>query len=575
MNIYNAKATCADGSFRTYKLEAVASNDKLTLTLPAAQVESDVVSLDFAPEFTVVMEGDEGYFVIPQSRNDEDHMLCRFVGHEDGTVYESENPTIPVFGVRHPLRSFLAVVTGMPYSYHMVAGVVGGIYYLYPRFILNGQKAYEDISVTYHLLSFEDADYCSMARLYRGMLLESGSYSPIPARENATLRYAKESLYVRIRMGWKPAPSPVADQTRETEPPVHVACDFERVGKLMDAYHARGIDKAEFCLVGWNVSGHDGRWPEAFPVEEKMGGETALRALIEKAKSLGYQITCHTNSNSAFHIAEGFNDSWLRKDVNGETKHSGFRWSGGLEYELCPKIAWEFAEKTLPRVAELGFSGLHYVDVIGLLPLKECHDPVHPVNFARAREFNRKIASLSRELFGGFSSEGVRAHIAKDIDFGLYISYNPFDDPSAKPAIADEFIPLWQLIYHGIVLSNPYTATVNAPIKSRAHTLKLYERGGRPTLYYYSKFVTEQNDNGIPNWMGATDFIMDTDEELEKSADRAAELYHEYSNFKYLQNYYMEEFEKISPTQTRVTYSDGSVMTLDYENGTVSVDKKD
>jgi len=569
--MYSAKAKCADGSVRVLKPEVLNDEKKLTLVLSPAVIGNDVISIDFAPEFTVAMEGDDGYFVIPQSKNEEDHMLCRFHGHEEGTVYESENPTIPIFGVRHISRSFLAVVTGMPYDYHMVAGKVGGIYFLYPRFVINGELPYEPISVTYYMMSFDEADYCAMARLYRKLILDSGRYAPISARENAVLRYAKDSLYVRIRMAWKPAPSPEPQQTRENEPPVHVACDFDRVGKLMEAYHARGIDKAEFCLVGWNVSGHDGRWPETFPVEPKLGGEEKLKELIAKAKSLGYQIDCHTNSNSAFHIAEGFNDSWLRKNKDGNTLDSGFYWSGGLEYELCPKIAWEFAEKTLPRVAELGFSGLHYVDVLGLLPLKDCHDPIHPVRKCEAREYNRKIALLSRELFGGFSTEGARAHMAKDVDFGLYISYNPITDPTAMPAIADEHIPLWQLIYHGIVLSNPYTDTVNAPVKSRTHVLKLHERGGRPTLYYYSKFVTEQNDKGLPNWMGNTDFIMDTDEDLERSADLAAELYKEYNTVKHLQDLYMDAYEKVSDTETRVTYSDGSVMVLNYEDGTIAL----
>ena len=572
--MYTAKVKYLDGTSRTIELKPDMGEDSFTLTLPVSALGAGAVTLDFAPELVVALEGDDGYFVIPQSTNDEEHMLCRFVGHAEGTLYESQNPTIPIFGVRHPARSFLAVVTGMPYHYHMVAGVMGGIYYLYPRFILNGETPCEAISVTYYTLDFEKADYSAMARLYRSLLLADGEITPIPSRENAALAYAKDSLYVRIRMAWKPAPSPVAEQTPENEPPVHVACDFDRVGQLMEAYHERGIDKAEFCLVGWNVSGHDGRWPQAFPVEEKLGGEERLRALIEKGKCLGYQVTCHTNSNSAFHIAEGFDPDWLRLDAEGKTMDSNFKWSGGLEYELCPKVACEFAEKTLPRVASLGFAGLHYVDVIGLLPLKDCHHPLHPVTLSECKSYYERIAQMSHELFGGFSTEGARAHLAGSTDFGLYICYKPCLADEVDEPIADEYIPLWQLIYHGTVLSNPYTDTVNAPVKSRKHVLKLHERGGRPVLYYYSKFVTENNDDDLPNWMGDRDFIMDTDEDLALSADRAAELYREYHSLSYLQNYYMDRHERLSDTLVRVSYSDGSVVTIDYENETVTVEKK-
>ena len=52
-------------------------------------------------------------------------------------------------------------------------------------------------------------------------------------------------------------------------------CSIER-----EAMKNAGIDKAELCLVGWNVRGHDGRWPQAFPVEPALGGEEELHWLI-------------------------------------------------------------------------------------------------------------------------------------------------------------------------------------------------------------------------------------------------------------------------------------------------------
>ena len=59
-------------------------------------------------------------------------------------------------------------------------------------------------------------------------------------------------------------------------------------------------------MVGWNKSGHDGRWPQAFPVEEKLGGEEGLREAILHANKLGYYIAAHTNSSDAYTIADNF-----------------------------------------------------------------------------------------------------------------------------------------------------------------------------------------------------------------------------------------------------------------------------
>ncbi|MBQ4159669.1 MAG: hypothetical protein IJD83_01945, partial [Clostridia bacterium] len=71
-------------------------------------------------------------------------------------------------------------------------------------------------------------------------------------------------------MAWKPVPCTIAEQTPENEPDVHVACTFDDVIKVMEAYKKAGVSKAEFCLVGWNMKGHDGRWPQILPVEESI-----------------------------------------------------------------------------------------------------------------------------------------------------------------------------------------------------------------------------------------------------------------------------------------------------------------
>ncbi|MBO5754468.1 MAG: hypothetical protein J6R89_00265, partial [Clostridia bacterium] len=407
---------------------------------------------------------------------------------------------------------------------------------------------------------------------YRGYLLKYGGCKPIVERENDILRYAKESMYVRIRMGWKEVPSPVAEQTPENEPPMHVACDFDRVGELMDAFHARGIDKAEFCLVGWNISGHDGRWPQALPVDERLGGEKKLRELIAHAKELGYHITCHTNSGDAYSIAEGFTEEWMQRGTKGDTiATEGWFWAGGRAYQLCPQKALEIAETTLPKVADLGFYGLHYIDVIGLHPLKECYDPRHPLHFQETKDCYHKIASLAKKLFGGFSSEGAREHFCDALDYALYITFHDYQAKDSLHPFGDERIPLWQIVYHGIVLANPYTATVNAPMKGREGVLKLYEYGGRPSLYYYSRFVTEKEDNMINDWMGKTDFVMTTDEQLASTADLAAKLYHEYKPMARLQSLFIDKHEKLSDTLCRTTYSDGTTVTVDYATGEVTV----
>ena len=152
------------------------------------------------------------------------------------------------------------------------AKVENGVYSLIPY--LSACTLYEDISLLLITLPGANADYSAMARCYRNYLLKNGLCTRLSerAKTRPILKYLAEAPEIRIRMGWKPAPSPVAHQTPENEPEMKVACTFADVERLIAELQAQGVEKASLCLVGWNKSGHDGRYPQIFPVEEKLGG---------------------------------------------------------------------------------------------------------------------------------------------------------------------------------------------------------------------------------------------------------------------------------------------------------------
>ena len=66
--------------------------------------------------------------------------------------------------------------------------------------------------------------------------------------------------------------------------------------------------------------------------------------------------------------------------------------------------------------------------------------------------------------------------------------------------MVDRLVPFWQLVYHGIILSNPFPPTCNYTIKDAATRLMLVEFGGRPFFYFYSNY-RDNNDA----WMGKED----------------------------------------------------------------------
>lgn len=497
---------------------------------------------------------DSGYLVLPRGKGSADYSLFFFSRHHEDFSCDIRESNIPFFGVKTASGCFLAIITGMSWDYTLKVERKDGRYFCYPVFEIGGEQPYEEPCVEYFALPEGSDDYSGMARRYRAWKMKRHGLRALSERAKTSpeLDYAKDSVLIRIRCGWKPAPAKILHQTLENEPPMHVACDFDRAGDILDELYRQGVRQAEISLVGWNVRGHDGRWPQAFPVEPALGGEEKLRALIQKAQSMGYAITCHTNSTDQYEIADCYDPENTRLDRNG-VPVSDAVWSGGALHQLCPVKAVEQAEKTLPQVASLGFRGLHYIDVIGVVHPRRCWHSAHPVDSNRAVRLASELGRLSHELFGGFSSESAFDFIAPVTDFGLYVSF-----ARETGFLCDRSIPFWQLVYHGCVMSNPYSETVNPTFKSREQFLRLLEYGGRPSYYFYANFC-EGNA-----WMGTDEPCADDEKTLRDSVERIREGYEAYRRLACLHTAFMERHEEVEPNVYEITYSNGKILRVDY-----------
>lgn len=561
-----ARINHQDGKSKIIPLEWTLENGTIYAQFPALSDWTNIASVDIAPDFATAHAGENGYYVIPHGQvSAGDSYLCYFREREDHQAV-NQSMVMPIYGVIHQELSHLAIVTGMTYEYQLVVGVKSNTYYLFPRVELSGQAPYEPIRVEYHLLEGEAPDYNDVALAYQKWQRAHVNMVSLKERKRhfPKLDYGIKSVYVRVRQGWKPVPPKVLEQTEENEPPMYVASCFADVAALMEQFHAQGIRYAEFCLVGWNFRGHDGRWPQLFPVEPELGGEAALHALITTAKRLGYSIVCHTNSTDTYSVA----DCWSAEDVvqrpDGSLSINDTHWSGGRMYHLCAEVGLRQARAFLPQVAELGFSGLHYVDVIATIPPRNCYSHKHPMTARQTAAAWREIMRLSRSLFGGFSSEGGYDFAVPELDFGLYVSFG------MKPCpLADQPIPLWQLVYHGYVLSNPYTTTVNP---NADDLLKVVEYGGRPTFYYDSRFVTQ--DETHKNWMGEEDFHCATEVDRQESTAYIARVAQLYEQLWPLQEETMLRHQQLDANRVRVTYSDGSQVEVDYSKGSAYMNGK-
>lgn len=79
-------------------------------------------------------------------------------------------------------------------------------------------------------------------------------------------------------------------------------------------------------------------------------------------------------------------------------------------------------------------------------------------------------------------------------------------------------------------------------------------RGGKPAMYFYSKFRT----GGQKNWMGENDLTCRTDEELRWSVARIKEAADEQLTLADMQLLFMDRYDILGNGIEIATYSDGS-----------------
>ena len=524
----------------------------LCVTVKRNALPMGVEYVEILPDFARARVGEEGYYVTPDG----------FLGSfrlQNGACEVYGRNFMPIFGMKNPRATFVGIVATMRFEYKLQVRAKDGAYAIAPRFLVAGFVPPDDITVDYHLLSGKDADYAGMARTYRNYQLARGACKPIKERMQTypELAYAAHSVEVRIRQGWKPAPSPILEQTPATEPPMKAVVTFDRVGDILDAFKRAGIEHVEICLVGWNQKGHDGRWPQIFPVEESLGGEVKLRALIKKAQRMGYKIVGHTNSSDGYSIADGWDPDWAVKNADG-TPFSNAVWSGGRMYALCPQRAFErFYPQDIQKVADLGFRGLHYIDVITILPPPRCQDPHHPCTSKESAAWFDRILQSCKDHIGGVASEGAFDFACGNLDYVLYVYFNGL--AGKMNPLHDRLIPIWQLVYNGIILNNPFTESVNPTTKDRMTQLKLVEFNGRPTYYFYSQFKADNK-----HWMGDTDLRCATAEELAQAVGFVKKGYDEFSAVAQLQLEFMEQHEMIATHVFRTVFSNGAEIIANY-----------
>lgn len=548
------RTVCKDGSQSVRKLTFVKKDGCGQIIIPKSALTS-VDTLEVVPDFAHARSGEDGFFTFS------DGYMTRFLKDRADTCRALYmNHPIAMAGVKTERGCWALMFHSYRFNVRHEVRLSKGVYSTKLQYILKDVAPYEDLVLKVYKLKEADSDYSGLGRLYRRLYVD-GRIKPLSERaaSNPLLKYAVDYPEIRIRQAWKPVPTPAPDQTRENEPSVRVKVTFDRCREIVNALKKGGVDGAQLTLVGWNLKGHDGRFPTVFPPEITLGGEPALKKLIKHAQSEGYQIVPHICTGDSYRVSEDFDEHDLAIMADGKFS-SKFIYGSGRMHQLCNKVSYEkFVQPINDSLRAYGFRGVEYNDVYSTIPPVVCHSPEHPLNAKESTEYAKKILADGAAKIGGIGSEGGYDHVADVLDFALYVTMS---DGKPNPGrLKDEYIPIWHIIYNGYIYSCPFSQSVNYSLKPVNIGMKVIEYGCHPTFYYYSAHRDDSK-----NWIGTKelDLKCETEAELEESVRTVKVGYDYLKEYGYIQYLTMDRHEKLAPYIYMSTFSDGTRTVCNY-----------
>ncbi|MDR3708610.1 MAG: DUF5696 domain-containing protein [Capsulimonadaceae bacterium] len=406
-------------------------------------------------------------------------------------------------------------------------------------------------------------DWRAIAHIYRRHVLSERDLPDLAlkAKSKADLDYSAHALTVRCRMGVKPVPCTIEEQTPETAPPVKVFLTFKDISAIADEFARQNVGAAEFCLVGWNYGGHDGAFPQIFPVDEAFGGEAELRKTIEHVKSLGYHISLHDNYYDGYSLARNFDMDDICLTHEGGRKGAGGLLGGGRAYRVCAiKSAEKYAPGNLPRCADLGVNGPYYIDVTSIISLVKCYSAGHPHTRSENAALYKNILHQLQDRFGVSMSEGARDWALPELDRAFEIQNRHESDYESMDAL----IPFYQIVYHSFVIYNTFREGINIFPGERLYLLNL-AWGGLPMIYFHHLFHPAWNALG--GW--ATDLTLETPEKLTADVAVIKRMTDDIARLAPLRYEKIEDIVTCDSGLTQTTYTDGSSVWTNFSDAPI------
>ncbi|MFF2090546.1 DUF5696 domain-containing protein [Paenibacillus sp. NPDC058174] len=536
--------------------------------------EYAVFSIELLPYFGAASAKEDGYLFVPDGPGG----LIKFEKERAGVsrgyshqVYgleltnagnwsrsgeRRENIAYPVFGVKRGNNAFVAVLTkggdsanisAMPPGlkstfYNIFSGQIYREEYLYrmsrlaaPMKAIQKERLQSDREVEYRFLSGKDADYVGMAKSYRSYLEQAGklgeSIKPVE-HVPLTLRLMGGNFaeaYSRIQY--------VAATT------------FPQATEIANTLYDRGVKNMDIIYYGWQNKG-DYDLYKRFPIEPKLGGESAARDFISEMRKKDIDVMFEDDF-----VWINQNNSELSGKNNGIRGIDGTVFIDEGWFISKPERTVAMAYETIDKLKDIGVSGILY-NWVGEMVF---HDYDKSLIGTRENTINvyEGLLDYTQKTLG-------HAGVYRGNDYTIAGSNIIVNMPSESSYdfMVDETVPFYPIAVHGYTSYTFGDGNLRNDVEEEF--LKAIEYGATPSF-----FLTHDESRKLK--YTASGYLFSS--QYDKWTDRILQEYEAFDSLSGLYAQRIDNHEKLSKDVFATTYEDGTRVVVDYGRKTFYVEK--
>lgn len=390
----------------------------------------------------------------------------------------------------------------------------------------------------------EDCDYNDLCKVYRLYVKETGLFVSLAekaARNNLVDKLIGSAI---VHTGIKTHVTPESryynkEDVSKNDKLIPFKVRTEQIKKLK----ATGLQKVYLHLDGWGDPGYDNKHPDYLPACIEAGGWEGMRELSDTMKDFNYMFGIHDQYRDYYFDAPTFDENFAMRNVDG-TIPDFARWAGGRQSYLCASQAPFYVKRNFE---ELFKQGIHlegtYLDVFTCNELDECIHPWH-------RMTRKECFEYRKACFDYLLSRGILPSSEEVVDWSMqslvFAHYAPYDfmlaaKDSPRKGIP---VPLFNLVYHDCVIL-PWL--MNNKDSEDDYMLYALLNGG--SAYLDCEAEGKALDREIERYRVVA--------KLQEKVAKCEMVKHEF----------LDDSYKVE----RATYSDGTVVTVDFNNQTYDI----